>query len=50
MFENNPEVEFWGALVHFTDALLFEVDAKTNQWTDSGGSAVQEASSIFWFL
>lgn len=34
-FFNNPKVEFWRALVHFTDALPFEVAAKTKQKMES---------------
>lgn len=43
-FLNDPEVEFGCALVHFTDALPFEVAAKTQQKTESGESVVHEAS------
>lgn len=39
------EVGFWSALVHFTDALPFEVDAKTSWKADSWEFAVHGAAA-----
>lgn len=45
----NPEAESWSTLGHFTDALPFEVDARTNEETD-GGEAGAHKASICWLL